>query len=346
MDWPHVSVNPINEFGGRRIFAAAFPWLFPGGIGDIMDYDGDMGAWGKMMLFYEDGRFAKDKMFCFYAMNYITRHRNASSGNYFIDTFKFDCPETLDELKQDIKNGHTSFVNSLTYYNRRIKGSSPYWKQKRGEAYAWINYHVKEGNGLPTFFITLSCAEYYWKDIVQLLRERMLMAGEDVTECYVGSPKLVAIANDYSIVIQEYFQKRVETWLETVGKVVFDISHYWCRFEFAPGRGQIHAHMLAIKNDQSPFQHAYDISKADPANGNENKAAFLAKWARETIGLTASVDDGYDNRVIDEKNSPLKVGFVDVCSSAHSVKEDGQDLLRAVQHHECSAFCLKQHEKR
>ena len=57
---------------------------------------------------------------------------------------------------------------------------------------------------------------------------------------------IVQIVNDYTIVVQEYVQQRVKIWLSTIGKKVFHIQYYWLRYEFAPSRGQIHAHMLAI----------------------------------------------------------------------------------------------------
>ena len=124
MDWPSQEDKAMSEYGNKKIFAMAFPWLFPGGIGDIKDFDGDMSEWGKMMLYYEDGRFARDKIFCFFAMNYIIRHRNSSSGQYFVKTFHTNCPDTLEDLQEQIQKGNTSFVNSLTYYNKRIKGST------------------------------------------------------------------------------------------------------------------------------------------------------------------------------------------------------------------------------
>ena len=183
--------------------------------------------WGKRLLYYEDGRFAKDKLFCFFALNYIIRHRNSTAGKFFIEKFNRDSPESLEELKQSINDGDTRFVNSLTYFNKRLTGSSPYWFQKRSQLYSWINQHVELGNGTPSFFITLSCAEYFWPDGVELLKNRLSIAGLDTSECFIGSPKLVQLVNDYTIVIQEYFQQRVITWLETVGKDVFDIEHYW-----------------------------------------------------------------------------------------------------------------------
>jgi hypothetical protein len=46
-----------------------FPWLSPGGIGDIQDhreFDMEVSEWAQHLLFYEDGRFAKDKLWCFF----------------------------------------------------------------------------------------------------------------------------------------------------------------------------------------------------------------------------------------------------------------------------------------
>ena len=342
VDWPAVKDHAVSEFGDKKIFALAFPWLFPGGVGDVKDFPGSLSDWGKMLLFYEDGRFAKDKIFCFYAMNYIVRQRNASSGNFFINNFQSNCPDTLEDLKEEIAKGNTSFVNSLTYYNRRIKGGTAYWTQKRSEVYSWMHHHVERGHGAPTFFITLSCAEYYWPDIIKLLKERMELAGEDSTHCRVGSPKLSQIVNDYAIVIQEYFQERVEIWLNTVGKDIFDIKHYWVRYEFAPGRGQIHAHLLAITGDQSIYT---DCSKIlEDGNGETERAERMAKWAERKFGLTASVAEGFDNREVNQENTPVQIRFTDVKGDKESVKDDIQNLMKFCATHQCSEFCLRKNQ--
>ena len=344
MDWPTVSEKAVCEFGETKIFAMAFPWLFPGGIGDVKEFEGPMDDWGKMMLYYEDGRFAKDKIFCFFALNYITRHRNASSGQYFVNNFHANCPKDLEDLKDDIKSGNTSFVNNLTYYSKRITGSSEYWRQKRGEVYTWINSHVQLGHGVPTFFITLSCAEFYWPDIIDLVKERMDLAGDDSSDCYVGSPKLSRILNDYSIVVQEYYQQRVEIWLNTVGKAIFGIKYYWVRYEFAPGRGQIHAHLLAITEDHTMYKYAHLLHEQGGEKGEKDRADFLAKWADKTFGLTASVGDGYDEREVTKEDTPVRIRFADLRNDDDAIYEDGQDLLKFVQHHKCDGFCLRKDE--
>ena len=91
--------------------------------------------------------------------------------------------------------------------------------------------------------------------------------------------------NDYSIVVQQFFIKRTEDFLNTVGKKILGIEHYWLRFEFAKGRGQIHAHFLVIlrKEIQVNLQ-----NQVNSAKGNRQKEAnLIADWARQQFGMTA-----------------------------------------------------------
>ena len=338
--WPTINNIPVNEYSDKRIFAMSFPWLFPGGEGDVIDYPGDITEWGRNMLFYEDGRFDKDDFFSFFAMNYITRHRNSKSGGFFVKAFSKGCPGSLEELQQQIRKGNLSFINSLTYYNKRVKGSNSYWRSKRAELYTWINYHVEHGNGVPMFFITLSCAEYYWHDIIRLLKQKLELAGENSSDCYVGSKKMTNILNQYTSVIQEYFQNKVKIWLNTVGKSIFGIKHYWVRYEFAPGRGQIHAHLLAISEDQAIYQLCHeDLKQID---GQQKRAQRLANFVQQHYDMTATISTGYDEITVEEGRQSLKMQFTEI--KDHDT--DVQRLSKVVLDHKCSGFCMRTHENR
>jgi hypothetical protein len=170
------------------------------------------------------------------------------SGGFFVDGFFKEGPKTLEELQSEIADGNTGWLERLCYYSQRVIGSAGYWRAKRAEVYSWINHHVEAGNGPPLFFITLSCAEYMWPDIKRLICERLNIAGQDVPNF---DKSFVQLVNDYTLVVQEYFQERVKIWLSTIGTKVFHIKHYWLRYEFAPSRGQIHAHILAIHENPS-----------------------------------------------------------------------------------------------
>ena len=66
LEFPKKAMKPINEYSDAKVFAMAYPWLFPGGLGDIKEWPGDPKAWGKFIYQYEDGRFCKDPFFCFF----------------------------------------------------------------------------------------------------------------------------------------------------------------------------------------------------------------------------------------------------------------------------------------
>jgi hypothetical protein len=97
---------------------------------------------------------------------------------------------------------------------------------------------VEHGNGDPSLFVTLSCTEYHWQDIEKLLNDRRKIVGDPPVSIKSTAEKVRAV-NDYSIIIQEYFQARVSDLFENYAKEVFGIYHYYARFEFAESRGHI-----------------------------------------------------------------------------------------------------------
>ena len=307
LDWPQQSSEALSEFDtSLRIFVNAFPHLFPGGVADARESDRKtdvkIAKWAKHLLLYADGRFARDHVWCFFAYNYSLRQRNTESGSYFVNSHISNPPRSLGDLQMSLRNGDHSFVNKMVYYIKRIRGSDAYWRQKRAELYNWIHYHLGEGHGAPNGFFTLSCAEYFWPDMIRLLEDRIWIAEGrhrngpgaktdrngvviDLANDKKARNKAV---NDYSVVIQEFFIKRTDDYLNTVGRDVLGIEHYWCRFEFAKGRGQIHAHILVIlkKDIQNQIQ-----EQVDAANGNrQREAKAVSDWAKSQFGMTAEHD--------------------------------------------------------
>ena len=75
INWPRIDTEAIDE-KQEKIFCMAFPWLFPGGVGDINDLRDiplTPKEWAKNLIFHGDGRFQKDEFFPFYALDFITR---------------------------------------------------------------------------------------------------------------------------------------------------------------------------------------------------------------------------------------------------------------------------------
>ena len=75
-------------------------------------------------------------------------------------------------------------------------------------------------------------------------------------------------------------------WLETVGKTIFHIKHYWGRFEFAVSRGQIHLHLLAICEKLQIFKEVYKYKE-----NKRRQAEVLQEWVEKQLRMTASLPD-------------------------------------------------------
>ena len=108
--------------------------------------------------------------------------KKPSKGGFFVDGFFKEGPKSLEELQTEIADGNTQWHERLCYYSQQVAGSQGYWRAKRAEVYTWINHHIEAGDGPPTFFITLSCAEYMWPDIKRLITDRFHVAALDIPE--------------------------------------------------------------------------------------------------------------------------------------------------------------------
>ena len=97
--------------------------------------------------------------------------------------------------------------------------------------------------------MTLSCAKYFWLDIKKLLEHYIYITEGVKVDLDVNLNKLHQALNDYTIIVQDFFQIRMGKFLKTNGLEVFGIKHYWGQFKFAISRGQIHLHLIGITDD-------------------------------------------------------------------------------------------------
>jgi hypothetical protein len=354
--FPNVSVQPQSEFNGMPIFSNAYPWLFPGGVGDLdqhnMQERGYVAKWLKTMTYYYDGRFCRDPTFCFYALNFKQRHQNSSSGAFFINGFVTSNKHSdLDSLKREvIDNGNTEFIEKLIHYSSKIRGSSAYWRSKRFEVMSWINRMIELGVGPPSLFITLSCAEHFWKDVKRLLQDRLSHVPISDRQPLETKSDIMKAIKDYSIVVQEFFVKKVQDWMNSFGKEVFHINHYFIRFEFTEGRGEIHAHILAIANNQHVYEDAFRCG-----DDEAKKIEVFTRYASETLGLTAlhpaTDHTGRLNAhfVIEPEGTlPRTSVYLPAnCPCSRRLSEithhdkDIIALMNAVQTHRCGNYCMR-----
>ena len=329
----------------KQVFVNSYPWLFPGGIGDLYDMqrgEWSVKEWGKHLLRYYDGRFINDQFFTMFVHNTIQRHVNNSQGNFFFNSDQFigSNPPSVESLKRKLEQGDIRYIQMLRYFSRNIKGSDNYWRARTEDLQQWIHHHIARGRGPPTFFITLSCAEYWWPDLKRLLiqLERKADRHEHASEIERGNIRaLRKSAKRYSLYVNDFFMKRAKHFLKTVLKDALGIKHYWGRVEFAPGRGQIHLHLLAIAKGRAYLDEFYAAKTMD------DKAKVVETYAKEHLNMTAnvSIKDDDKNYHPDPIASPLTRKFCQCVDEAEDVRLLAQDCMC----HFCNKFCLQSNKR-
>lgn len=338
----HHILHQTSEYNStEQIFVNAYPWLFPGGVGDV--YDQKRGkikcptAWAQHLLHYHDGRFLKDQMFCLYVFNMLQRHKNNTQGNFFFrdDNFLGKHPPTVEQLQSQIRNGDFTYMSKLRYLARGIRGSDSFWRGKTEELETWIDYHIGKGHGPPTHFITLSCAENWFPDLRRLLSQLERRAGNEwqAEQLLEGDYQAMCkSAKRFNLYVNDFFLKRAKVFLDTVARDSLGIEHYWARVEFAPGRGQIHLHLLGIGRNKS---YLYDFYRA---RSEQEKARVLEEYALNVLDMTADVEvnENHKSDTSSDSISPLKTRYSDCVDR----REDVRMLCQECMVHHCDNYCL------
>ena len=341
-----ISIN--SDFDStNNIMVKSFPTLFPGGIGDV--YDDKRGEvsnsyqWANHLIRYQDGRFENHRIWSLYTDNWLKRNDNGSNGGFFLKTFLGTNPPTLQQLEARIKQGDTTFISKIQHFSAKIRGSPAYWRLQRHHLTTWMYYHAEKKHGPPTLFMTFSCAENHWGDLADILAGRI--ATYDTVKAAQLQQRnfkvMCEAARDHPLTVAEFFQKRLETWLSTVGKDVFKIKYHWGAYEFAPGRGMIHIHLLAIADNMEVMRSYYRLRAH-----KEKQLEYIARYAREELFMTAEHPAGNNKDLISvPEGTAQKADFMPDLhksySECHDTEKDLLNLTNGCSMHFCNDNCLR-----
>lgn len=250
-------------------------------------------------------------------------------------------PPTVEQLKAQIRNGNFTFVSKLRYFTQSMRGTDGYWRGKGDELRSWIDYHVANGNGPPTHFMTLTCAENWWPGLRDIFVDIAMNANriEEAEMLRNGDRKAMArAARENTMYVNKYFMMRAKRFLDEYARDVLELEHYWGRVEFAPGRGAIHLHILGIAKNKA-YLHKFYNARTEKA-----KAKAIEEYATTMLGMTADVevDERHDRFRMEGKeagtikSSPLGTRFTD----AENYDEDHVHLAQDCVLHKCHQYCL------
>ena len=109
--WPTTGTTPASEFTTPYVFTMAFPCLFPYGKGDFHINHPvtcpTLHNWAEHLLWYQDGRFARHKVWKFVVHNMIMRKRALEQSWFFVDQQLGDPQITVADLQERLARGDT-----------------------------------------------------------------------------------------------------------------------------------------------------------------------------------------------------------------------------------------------
>ncbi|KAL7291691.1 hypothetical protein TKK_0014481 [Trichogramma kaykai] len=314
MNYPSTAGMPVNEFTTEGYIALAFPVLFPTGKGDYLQARPvpiSRDKYFKYLMHYEDGRFAKDPRFRYFAMNTILRHSAISKSNIYIKNMNIKG-ETLQELQNRITENRSLLYNIMAYYTT-LRSTSAYWHRRSNEL-----THMVDQLGKATIFFTLSAADYHWSDLF-----RLLISEWDIDDLTDNERRQVMHENP--IIVGYFFQERAHILINNVMVPLFKVKDYWFRFEWQH-RGSPRVHGIMYCSDEPQV----DYNKLSNDDIEILKSYFdKLCYAINPMALNTDVSV-----------HPSKIRFSDVTSTNYA--QDLSNLLNAFQRHtKCGSHCLR-----
>ena len=287
--WPTRGDVPVSEFVTSHFFTMAFPCLFPYGAGDFhvkrprtCNY---MADWAGHLLWFEDGRFANHQYFKFVVHNMILRKRAIENSNFIVNQKLGDAHISVSDIKKKLQDGDNSIAKKIIYLSSNLRGTAQYWAQEAKELRSLVQFNINEGNGLPSYFCTGSCAEFYFKPLRRILSQYIAKT-KNIDVDLNDKSRLFEAIQDNGHLVGHYFDLRTQAYFREVMGTVFNVECYWYRQEFAKSRGMIHWHGLCWRKDREP--HNLMHRALQEGLSGEEWASRLAEWATNQLGLTAS----------------------------------------------------------
>ena len=121
-----------------------------------------------------------------------------------------DQPVTASHIRPNVQTLQNLICQDQAYlFLRQIPGTPPYWQRFMYEVVAMVKQL-----GIPTWFITLSCADLTWPELFQIISR---MQGKDITNEEVDAlsyDEKCKMLNLNLVIVAKHFQYRVERFLQ------------------------------------------------------------------------------------------------------------------------------------
>ena len=247
---PGENKHPVSLMNDKLCEELAFPVLFPKGrFGYTAERQIKITPvkYFNARLLHHSGRFASNPEYLFFAQFVIEQKKVSDNINIALkkvhgQNVTASQVRTNTQILQNLISQDQAYL-----FLRQIPGSPPYWQKFMYEVVAMVKQL-----GIPTWFMTLSCADLRWPELFQIIARTN---GKNITAEEVEAlsyDERCRLLNLNPVIVAKHFQYRVETFfteilltnMHPIGKIVY----YALRIEFQM-RGSPHLHALIWTSD-------------------------------------------------------------------------------------------------
>ena len=152
---------------------------------------------------------------------------------------------TAGVLSQNFSETVKSFIvnNEVYHFMNTIKGTPAYWKKSLYEIRAMVKQL-----GLPTFFMTLSCADLQWNELISVIAK---LNGENLEEDDINNMDFFERCHHLNlnpVVLARHFQYKVEVFFEVniIAGPLGKVKYHAIRVEFQVRGSPIFIHFCGF----------------------------------------------------------------------------------------------------
>jgi len=247
---PGENKHPVSFMLDSQCEELAFPVLFPNGrFGYKVQRDVPLSPvkYFNARLLNHSGKFASNPEYLFFAQFVIEQKKVSDSINIALKKLQGQSI-TASNLKHNTQQLQNLIYHDQAYlFLRNIPGTPPYWQKFMYEVLAMIKQL-----GIPTWFMTLSCADLRWNDLFQIIAKSK---GMDLSQSDIDAlsyNERCSLLNHNPVLVAKHFQYRVETFFTEIllsnAHPIGKITYYALRIEFQM-RGSPHLHSLIWTSD-------------------------------------------------------------------------------------------------
>ena len=316
---PSIRSTPIDEASGKdRIFAMAFPTLYPTGQADFNTprlRNVDLNDYAQHLMRFHDGRFGRHPRWRFFVFNILMRRKANSSARFYVSKASGLKDMTRDELT-DALLADEGLLRQIVRQGSHLNGTRPFWRNKSNGLQAQARFLSPHTSPV---FVTFSAADMQWQDLHRHFPgfSDLLTADDRTRRTFIWdgvqrNPHIVA----------HYLVLRLRAFTEHVLRPLLGFTDSWDRLEWQ-ARGSGHSHALFWIPAAPPLDQETEESRARLA---QYWGPIITAWNPDPL------------RLPDARN-PASLAPADVANTADQF---AAFLNRLQMHSTCRApYCLR-----